>query len=60
MSLERRCDICDGSGYWQIRKRWKIFRWYCNGFDAWSDELDVCDKCIEKFREWRQKQKRRK
>jgi len=52
MSLERRCDICDGHGDWELRKRWRLFKTigYMDGF--MEQEMDICDKCLEKFKVW--------
>ena len=62
MSFTRRCDICDGPrGTWEFRKRWKIFqtitRWFMEFQTTWTEELDVCDDCIEEFKKWRIKKR---
>jgi len=53
MSLSRRCDICDtGYGKWNFKKRWSILAWinYIDG--EFKEEMDICDGCINRFKEW--------
>lgn len=58
MSLARRCDICDTRyGEWEFRKRWHIFRWMCCISDIWKENMDVCDSCIKKFKEFVKQEK---
>ena len=58
MSLARRCDVCDTRyGEWLFRKRWKIFKLIHGLSHTWEEEMDFCDVCIKKFKEFIKKEK---
>ena len=55
MSVQRRCDICDApKSTWLFRKRWKVFQVLGmvrgDSYYDWKDEIDICDKCIQEFK----------
>jgi len=53
MSKRQVCDICEKSyGGWEFRKRWSITRWCMGMCGDWTEEIDMCDKCLDKFKEF--------
>lgn len=53
MSYSLRCDICDTQyGRWEFRNKFSFLEWhYCMG-DGWPEKIDICDSCMEKFKQF--------